>query len=159
MKSTEVFVKPGHSAIVSCPYCHCRKEIPVAKFKGKKCSLKIKCSCAEVYIANLEFRKKPRKKTNLRGSFTNHSQKKFSGDLVVKNLSLGGLEFVTTAIDRFRNGDELTVVFNLDNAEKTTIKKEVTVCSVRKRAASVGCEFIKSSDISLDKDLGIYLMP
>ena len=159
MKSTEVFVKPGHSAIVSCPYCQCRKEIPVAKFRGKKCSLKIKCSCTEVYIANLEFRKKPRKKTNLRGSFTNHSQKKFSGDLVVKNLSLGGLEFVTTAIDRFRNGDELTVVFNLDNAEKTTIKKEVTVCSVRKQADSVGCEFIRSTDIALDKDLGIYLMP
>ena len=159
MKSTEIFVKPGHTAIVSCPYCKCRKEIPVAKFRGKKCSLKVKCSCPEVYLVNLEFRKKPRKKTNLHGTFTNHSQKKFSGDIVVKNLSMGGLEFVTTAIDKFKNGDELTVTFNLDNAEETTIKKEVTVCSVRKKAASVGCEFIKSTDISLDKDLGIYLMP
>ena len=159
MKSTEVFVKPGHSAIVSCPYCHCRKEIPVAKFKGKKCSLKIKCSCAEVYIANLEFRKKPRKKTKLPGTFTNHSQKKFSGEMVVKNLSMGGLEFVTSAIDKFKNGDELSVTFNLDNDESTPVHKEVTVCSVRKRSKSVGCEFLRSADITIDKDLGIYLMP
>ena len=137
MKSTEVFVKPGHSAIVSCPYCQCRKEIPVAKFRGKKCSLKIKCSCTEVYIANLEFRKKPRKKTSLAGSVTNHSQKKFSGAIVVKNLSMGGMEFITTTTDRFRNGDELTVTFTLDNAEQTTIKKEVTVCSVRMQSNSI----------------------
>ena len=37
-------------------------------------------------------------------------------------------------------------------------KKEVTVCSVRKQSNAVGCEFTKSSSISLDSDLGFYLM-
>jgi hypothetical protein len=158
MKSTKAFVRPDHTAIIACPYCQCRKEIPVEKFKGNKYCLKIKCSCKEVYTLNLEFRKKARKKTNLRGKFTNHSQKNFRGDIVVKNLSLGGLDFATMEIDKFKNGDEVTVSFKLDNADKTTIKKEVTVCSVRKQSNSVGCEFTKSSDIALDKDLGFYLM-
>ena len=61
-------------------------------------------------------------------------------------------------IDKFKNGDEVTVTFKLDNADRATIKKEVTVCSVRKQSNSVGCEFTKSSDIALDKDLGFYLM-
>jgi hypothetical protein len=61
-------------------------------------------------------------------------------------------------IDSFKNGDEVTVSFKLDNDNRTTIKKEVTVCSVRKQSHSVGCEFTRSSDIALDKDLGFYLM-
>jgi hypothetical protein len=158
MKSTKAFIRPDHTAIVSCPYCNRSKEIPVGKLKGHKCCLKIKCSCTEIFTLNLEFRKKARKKTNLRGKFTNHSQKNYRGDIVVKNLSLGGLEFATMDIDKFKNGNELTVSFKLDNEEKTTIKKEVTVCSVRSQSNSVGCEFTKSSDIALDKDLGFYLM-
>ncbi len=158
MKSTKAFVRPDHTAIISCPYCNCRKEIPVEKFKGNKCCLKIKCSCKEVYTLNLEFRKKVRKNVKLLGKFTNHSQRNSRGDIVVKNLSLGGLEFTTMEIDNFKTGDEVTVSFKLDNAGKATIKKEVTVCSVRKQAHSVGCEFTKSSDIALDKDLGFYLM-
>ena len=158
MKSTKAFVRPDHTAIVSCPYCNSRKEIPVEKFKGNKCCLKIKCSCKEVYTLNLEFRKKIRKKVSLSGKFTNHSQNNNRGDIIIKNLSLGGLEFSTMEIDRFRNGDELTISFKLDNEEKSTIKKEVTVCSVRKQSNAVGCEFTRSSNIALDKDLGFYLM-
>jgi hypothetical protein len=158
MKSTKAFVRPDHTAIISCPYCNCKKEIPVEKFKGNKFCLKIKCSCKEVYTLNLEFRKKVRKDVKLQGKFTNHSQKNIRGDLVVKNLSLGGLEFSTMEIDSFKNGDEVTVSFKLDNDNRTTIKKEVTVCSVRKQSYSVGCEFTRSSDIALDKDLGFYLM-
>jgi hypothetical protein len=158
MKSTKAFVRSDHTAIVSCPYCNCRKEIPVEKFKGNKCCLKIKCSCKNVYTLNLEFRKKIRKKVSLSGKFTNHSQQNNRGDVIIKNLSLGGLEFSTMEIDRFKNGDELTISFKLDNEEKSTIKKEVTVCSVRKQSHAVGCEFTRSSNIALDKDLGFYLM-
>jgi hypothetical protein len=159
MKTTKAFVRPDNKVIITCPHCNSKKEAPVEIFKGKKHCLKIKCSCKEHFEVNLEFRKKMRKKTNLHGKCTNHSQRDSRGDIVVKNISMGGLEFSTMEIDRFKEGDELTVKFKLDNAERTTIKKEVNVLTVKKSSHSVGCEFEKSSDIALDKDLGFYLMP
>lgn len=159
MKSTKAFVRPDHNAVITCPYCHCRKDIPVEKFKGNKCCLKIKCSCKEVYTLNLEFREKIRKKTNLPGKFTNHSQKNSRGNIIVKNISLGGLEFTSMDIDKFKNGDEVTVTFKLDNANETAIRKELVVCSIRKKSHSIGCKFTKSSDIAYDRDIGFYLMP
>ena len=117
---------------------------------------KIKCGCKNVFTVDLEFRKNTRKETNLHGKFTNHSKKDFRGDIVVKNLSINGLEFVSMDIDKFQIDDEITVSFKLDNEEKTTIKKEVTVKDIRDN--TVGCKFQKTSEFAPDKELGFYIM-
>ena len=51
----------------------------------------------------------------------------FIRNIVVKNLSINGLEFVSMDVDKFEIDDEITVSFKLDNEERTTIKKTVGI--------------------------------
>ena len=152
--SRKIFVSSDDTAVISCPHCGRQKTLPVGSYKGKA-RVKIKCGCTNVFALNLEFRRNVRKKTNLLGKFTNYSQKNIRGDIAVKNLSMGGLNFVSMDIDKFMNDDEVTVSFKLDNEDRTTIKKDVIVRFIHKN--SVGCEFEKSSDYSPDGPLGFYV--
>ena len=67
-----------------------------------------------------------------------------------------GLGFTTVDINKLQKGEEITVSFKLDNANRTTIKKELIVRDIQKN--TVGCEFEKSCQYTLDADLGFYLM-
>ena len=155
-KTVKIYVRPDDTAVISCPHCSRQKTAPVGSYKGSKSQIKIKCGCKNVFTVDLEFRKKIRKETNLRGKFTNHSQKNSRGDIIVKNLSMGGLEFSTMDIDKFKIGDEVTVSFILDNEDKTTIKKELIVRDIREN--TIGCEFEKSTQYAPDGSLGFYIM-
>jgi len=154
--SRKVYVRPDNTAVITCPHCNRQKTVPVGSYKGSKSHIKIKCGCKKVFTVDLEFRGKNRKETNLHGKFTNHSQKDIRGDIVVKSLSIDGLEFVSMDIDKFEIDDEISVSFKLDNEERTTIKKEIIVKDIRDNA--VGCEFKKSSEFAPDKELGFYIM-
>ena len=153
--SRKIYVSPDDTAVISCPHCVRQKTVPVASYKGKA-RVKIKCGCKNVFAVNLEFRRNVRKKTNLLGKFTNHSQKNIRGDIAVKNLSMGGLNFVSMDIDKFMNGDEITVSFKLDNADRAAIKKDAIVRFIHKNSA--GCEFEKSGDYAPGGPLGFYIM-
>ena len=153
--SRKIFVSSDDTAVISCPHCGRQKTVPVGSYKGKA-RVKIKCGCKNVFAVNLEFRRNVRKKTSLSGKFTNHSQKNIRGDIVVKNLSMSGLNFVSMDIDKFMNGDETTVSFKLDNADRATIKKNVIVRFITEN--SVGCEFGESSDYAPGGPLGFYVM-
>ena len=153
----KVFVRPDDTVVIVCCNCCRQKILPVSSYKGSKSRIKIKCGCKNVFTVDLEFRKKFRKKTHLHGKFINHSQKNRCGDIIVKNLSLDGLEFTTMDLDKFKNKDEIEVSFKLDNPDRTTIRKGVIVRDIRKN--SVGCEFVKSSLYIFESSLGFYLMP
>ena len=153
--SRKIYVSSDDTGVISCPHCGRQKTVPVGSYKGKV-RVKIKCGCNNVFIGELDFRKKFRKKTNLPGKFTNHSRKNTRGDIIAKNLSMNGLGFTTMDINKLQKGDEITVSFKLDNANKTTIKKELIVRNIHENA--VGCEFEKSCQYALDADLGFYLM-
>ena len=152
----KTYVRPDDTAIITCPHCTRQKTVPVSSCKGSKSRIKVKCGCKNIFTVNLEFRKKFRKKTNLLGKFTNYSQRNYRGDIIVKNLSTDGLEFITTDTAKFKNGDKVEVSFKLDDANRTTIKKRVIVRNVLKK--SVGCEFEISSQYAPDSSLGFYLM-
>ena len=154
--SRKVYVRPDDTAVISCPHCNCQKTVPVGSCKGSKCRVKIKCKCGDVFPVDLEFRKKVRKKVKLLGKFTNYSQKNIRGDIIVKDLSMSGVQFVTMDIEKLKIGDEITVSFKLDNAERSTIKKEVIVKNINKN--NVGCEFEMSSEYAPDGPLGFYIM-
>ncbi len=154
--SCKIYVRPDDTAVISCPHCRRQKTVPVDSYKGKKSQIKIKCGCKNIFVVDLEFRKKNRKETNLHGKYTNHSQKNSRGDIVVKNLSMGGLEFSTMDIDKFEVGDEVTVSFKLDDENRTTINKELIVRDIRKN--TIGCEFEKSTQYAPDGPLGFYIM-
>ena len=152
----KIYVGLDDTALISCPHCSRKKMMSVSSCKGKKSRIKIKCGCNNVFIGELDFRKQFRKKTNLPGKFTQHTQKNISGEIIVKNLSMNGLRFTTVDINKLQKGDEITVSFKLDNANRGTVKKEVIVRDIQKN--TVGCEFEKSCQYALDADLGFYLM-
>jgi hypothetical protein len=157
INTPKTYVRPDDTAIITCPHCTRQKTVPVSSCKGSKSRIKVKCGCKNIFTVNLEFRKKIRKKTDLPGKFTNHSQKTRRGDIIVKNLSMDGLEFAKNDRDKFNIGDEIEVSFKLDNPDKTTIRKEAIVRNISKISAR--CEFVKSSQPAYESSLGFYLMP
>ena len=152
----KIRVRYNDTAVISCPHCSCQKTMPVGSYRGSKTRVIIKCVCKNVFTVNLEFRKNVRKKTNLSGEFINHSQNNIRGDIVVRDLSMSGLRFVSMDIDKFMNGDEMTVLFKLDIADRATIKKEVIVRNIHENA--VGCEFEKFIQYAPEGTLQFYLM-
>jgi hypothetical protein len=155
-KAAKTHVRPDNTAVITCPHCGTQKSVPVGSYKGNKSSLKIKCGCKNIFTVNLEFRKKVRKRTNLRGTYSNQSQRGNRGTIVIKNISVSGLEFSSMDAHNIKVEDELTVKFSLDDEQRSKIIKDVIVRDVRKN--SVGCEFEKSGEFAFDGPLGFYVM-
>lgn len=155
-KISKTYVRPDNTAVINCPHCGRQKTVQVDSFKGSKSSLRIKCGCKNVFTVNLEFRKRVRKRTTLKGTYINHSQQNSRGNIVVKNISVTGLEFSSLDVHNFKVDDELTVEFTLNDEQRSEIKKDVIVRNVRKN--SVGCEFERSGDFAFDGPLGFYVM-
>ena len=151
-----IYVRPDNTAVVTCPHCGLQKTIQAEPFKGPKHKFKAKCSCQNFFTVTLEFRKRKRKRTNLRGTYVNHSQKDSSGDLIVKNISVSGLEFTSYDHHNFSVGDELTLRFNLDDDYQTEIKKEVVIQDIRSN--SIGCKYVRSGELDFEGPLGHYVM-
>ena len=155
-KAVKTYVRPDYTAVLTCPHCGLQKSVPVESYKGRKSALKIKCSCKNVYSVQLEFRKRARKRTNLRGSYVNNSQRNIRGSLVVKNISVSGLEFSSLDVKNFRIDDEITVEFHLDDDQRSLITRDVIVRDIRER--TVGCEFARGGEFAFDGPLGFYIM-
>ena len=145
-KVAKTDVRPDNTAVLTCPHCGNQKVVKAGLFKGHKRKIKIQCSCQKVFIVNLEFRDRVRKKVNLKGTYINHSQKECSGHLIIQNISVTGLAFITFDGRDFNVGDELIVEFTLDDKYETEMRKEVIVMSVGPN--SIRCEFVKSEDSS-----------
>ena len=156
MKKVKTYVRPDNTAVLTCPHCGRQKEIPVESFKGKKHAIKVKCACTNIFTAEIEFRKKKRKRVNLRGTYVNHSQKNRQGLLTIQNISLGGLAFSSLDINDFKIGDELTIDFQLDDEQRTSVTKGAIVKEIRTQ--TIGCEFERGGDFAYDGPLGFYIM-
>ena len=154
-KVAKTDVRPDNIAVLTCPHCGIQKVVKAGLFMGHKHKIKIQCSCQKVFIVNLEFRDRVRKKVNLRGAYINHSQKDSSGHLIIQNISVTGLAFSTLDGRDFNVGDELIVELTLDDKYETEMRKEVIVMSVGPN--STRCEFVKSED-SFGSPLGHYVM-
>ena len=155
-KTVKAYVRPDNTAAISCPHCGRQKSVQVDSFRGIKSRVKIKCGCKNFFTVNLEFRKRIRKRTNLRGTFINHSQKSTRGNIKIKNISVTGLEFSSMDDYGFAVDDELTIDFHLDDEQRSQVTKDVIVMNVREN--SIGCEFERSGDLAFDGPLGRYVM-
>ncbi|MEN8141014.1 MAG: PilZ domain-containing protein [Thermodesulfobacteriota bacterium] len=136
------------------------KLISVAKFKGHKHSLKVKCTCGESFAAALDFRERYRKSTNLDAKYGKLDRvEKIEPRMKCKiaDLSLSGLALSISGSHDLRVGDDVMVQFNLDDQVKTEIKRRVTVRSIGQ--GFVGCQFAEADSPAYDKALGFYLMP
>ena len=151
-KKVKVFVDKNNRATVICHSCGHAKQFEVTKFRNLNKTLRCRCKCGKSFFCTLEFRQYFRKKTKLSGHFT------FLGDpsqhkIIVNNVSQKGINFsMLTACD-IKIGDMLEVIFTLDDANKTVIRKQVEIKSANDRL--VGCCFTDTQ--SYDKELGFYL--
>ena len=155
-KIKPTYVRPDKTAVITCPECGKQKTLQAITFKGHKHRLKVKCSCDEVFTVSLEFRKRKRKKVNLRGTYFNNSQDGKSGSIVVRDISLSGLEFTSFDIHDFKLEDEITLTFTLHDEHLSEIKKDAIVKDIRNN--TVGCEFERSGEFAYDGPLGFYIM-
>ena len=151
-KVTKLFVRLDNTILLTCPHCGIRKVVKAELFKGRKHKLKVKCICEKVFTVNLDFRYKVRKKVKLKGTYINHSQENKRGNLIIEDISMGGLAFTHLDATVFNVGDELSLKFTLDDENETVIVKKAVVLNIHQ--ISTGCEFVNSeefSDSSLNK--------
>ena len=150
----KTYVRPDNTAVLTCSHCGAQKVILADTFQGYKHRLKVKCSCNEVFIVNLEFRNRIRRRTHLRGTYINHSQDDKNGHLIVKDVSVSGLSFTSLDIESVKVGDELKVDFTLDDEYQTEVSKELIVKNIRNKVA--GCKFVTPEDV-FGSHLGHYI--
>jgi len=150
-----VYVGPNNTALLKCPNCGSSRTFDVGKFKGRKGLLKLQCKCKSAFQVFLEFRKVFRKKTNLEGVFSVPARDNERGRIVVQNLSKKGIGFTTLSNHKLCQGDEIELVFTLDDQKKSRIAKHAVVRNTE--SYYVGCEFTGQNHH--DTALGFYLMP
>ena len=140
MEVIKIKVKDGGDAAITCPFCMNATSLPVGDYldAGKR-TLKVKCFCSEFFIICLEPRQHPRKGTNLLGQSVNLTNQNEKQDIIVENISLGGIAFCPFKKHQTRKDDQLKVSFLLNDIQNTPIDANVTVRS--STDDQVGCEF------------------
>ncbi len=143
-----------------------------------------RCKCGYSYKVVLNKRDKFRKKTNLYGSYTNLSSGKEGqkGQMEVLDVSRSGIKIkkinqmrlkiedhdlssrtagkaafalkILNSSDDLNVGDIILVEFQLDNAKRSMVSKEVVIRWIDK--PYIGIEF--TSIPEFDADLGFYMM-
>ena len=149
------YVRANNTVALTCPYCGLWKIVSADPFRGARHKLKVKCTCKKIFKVFLEFRRKARKKTHLKGTYINHSQKGAKSDIVILDISLIGLTFSSLEAPVFNVNDKLSIEFTLDDKRRSEIIRDAFVRNVRQR--SVGCEF-ETLGGTFDGPLGFYLM-
>ena len=149
------YVRSDGAAVLTCPYCNEQKAILANSFTGFKRKLKVKCYCKQSFLVLLEFRRHFRKRAIMNGTYSNHSHNCSSGNLIIQDVSLGGISFTSLDIKNFKVGDEFRIDFTLNDIHQTEIKKDVIVRNIRQR--TVGCEFKQPEDV-FGGPLGYYIV-
>ena len=156
MDVQKAFVKSNDMASIRCPKCDLVKDIAVGKFRNNRHTLKTRCSCGNIFMIALDFRKHYRKPTNLEGMYTLIGPPTSGGGrMQVINISRSGVGFSVSGLHNIHVGQKASLSFTLDNKKKTKLCKKVIIRSVRDN--NIGCEFLDQDDIG--KDLGFYLQP
>jgi len=151
---TKVYVNQDGVAVIKCPACEKVKTTKVVNFKGSKHVLNVKCTCNNVFLVNLEFRKSWRKEIKLPGDFVLLPEKIHRGRMMVVNISKTGIGLQIIGAHRLKAGEELLVSFILDDGHGSAIDKKVVIRMVKE--TYIGCEFLEATPH--DRALGFYLM-
>jgi hypothetical protein len=115
--------------------------------------MKVSCKCGEMFRVEIEFRKYYRKSVKLPGKYIHLNSPK-RGEMIVVDLSMIGLGFITESPHGFQVGDHLEVHFQLDNSHRSEIRLKVVVRTLKD--LFVGVE--RTDTLLCIEDLGFYLM-
>jgi len=148
----KVYVDDTNQAMIVCPSCGFTKKIDAEKFRSTHKRVKVKCKCNETFRFTIEFRKHYRKKVRLIGEYV-IKEKGQKGEIIIRDLSIGGIRFETLRPHQISVNDLLELNFILDDSKKSETRKSVKVKWVSDRI--VGVQY---SETNLHKkELGFYL--
>lgn len=154
MKTIPVHVRGNNAATLACPFCGVIKHFSAAQFRSARHTVTVRCRCQETFSVLLDFRRNYRKQTNLPGTYEVVSEGGMGGGIIqINNISRSGVGFTVSGLHRIEKDQELRIEFQLNDKNKTVLKKQALVKSVRQNA--VGCEF--KSNTEMDKALGFFL--
>ena len=86
------------------------------------------------------------------GEYTNQKSGE-RGEVIVRDLSMGGIHFTSLRPHQISIGDKLELKFNLDNSARTEIRRSAKVMWVNDR--DIGAQYIEPK--LFERDLSFYL--
>jgi hypothetical protein len=140
--TTRAILAEDHTIAFDCPKCRLRTKVALDQI-GHTYHCKVKCSCGNLFTAEIEFRERSRKQLDLPGDYEIVGQPAtgletpLRGACRVIDISRSGLAFLLSSGRQPKPGETLSVRFRLDNAEATEIIQECEVRHVRENF--VGC--------------------
>lgn len=127
-KRQKYFVSRKEAVTIRCRTCGRVETFPVARLKGKKHSMRVRCACAETFEIDLEFRQDYRQKTNITGNFRALSTPKARArQCVIADQSNGGLLLAITDEVPINQDDQLIVCYRPDLDASHEIERVITV--------------------------------
>jgi c-di-GMP-binding flagellar brake protein YcgR len=130
-------------AAFTCPKCVKTKIVNVSKYlyANQQINVRCKCPCGNTFTVFLDRRQFSREEIQLPGIYILYSDGKetLRGQMVVSDISASGLKLTIPERRHFEIGDLFLVVFNLDDQDRSLIKKEVIVRNIHH--PSLGIEF------------------
>ena len=156
----KVFVTESNMAVFECPQCNKGKSVDVSRYKDirQAVRIKVKCPCGHSYRVVLERRKHFRKEVNFPGTYTHvlPDYREDKGRVTVKDLSRSGIKLKLNVEKEFKIGDILLVEFQLNDKQRSFIKKDAAIKKIDKPYLCLEFKSIDSSDSS-DKAIGFYM--
>ena len=160
-----VFVADNNAVFV-CPECNKTRSVDISRYSNINMASVIKCTCdcGCSYHVKLAKRKAARKRSAIIGMYThiisnvgdNFCEEIGKGVVTIVDISHSGLLLEFNMKPRFEPGDRIMLEFNIDDAKKTRIKKELILRNIK--GNQVGAEFagVDPND-SNDKAISNYL--
>lgn len=156
----KIFVTEDNMAVLECPQCKKGKRVDVSRFKDVRqaVKIKVKCPCGHLFKVILERRKSFRKNVNFPGTYTHvlPDYREDKGGITVKDLSRSGVKIKLNVKKEFKPGDILLVEFQLDDKQRSRIKKDAVIRKISDPYLGLEFKSIDSSDPS-DKAIGFYM--
>lgn len=140
----KVYVDENSRATIICPKCKIEKKLDVTDFKDTHKRLKAKCKCGEVFRIALEFRKHPRKNVLFAGEYF-VQEKDEKRDILIKDISMTGINFTTIRPHSFSIDDIVELKFTLDNPMRTRVQEPAKI--IRTTHRNVTAQLINQSQM------------
>lgn len=147
-----VFADERGMICLPCPFCGDKNMKPVNLFPIHQ-PVSLVCSCGRTYEFQIETRKEFRKKTPpLKGYYVKQDSAGDFEPMKVIDLSLHGCCLLASDKHTLHLGDSIKVVFKLDNAKRTEIKRYAMVRRIM--GNKIGCRLATDA---YDPELGFYV--
>lgn len=141
VKLLTVPVDDNGIAVVRCPACNRKHTLAVARFKGRKTIIKVRCHCNDLFALELEFVKAAASAASYSGRYENCSQGHFHGQIQITTVTPQGMEFTTQGRSTIHKGDKLKIDYHDPAAGFKKKKTNVIVNKVQ--GTRVSCYFVR----------------